>query len=76
MLKEKLISSPNYKDFKNKEGYLKIVPVSRYNFAPFVRQGQSIAPQDLGLRLILKFQGKKSKFQKLQNSILRDKGRC
>ena len=69
-IKEKLISSPNYKDFKNKEGYLKIVPVSRYNFAPFVRQGQSIAPAGSRFKIDFKTpQGKKSKIPKKLQGI-------
>ena len=70
-IKEKLISSPNYKDFKNKkEGYLKIVPVSRYNFAPFVRQGQSIAPAGSRFKIDFKIpQGKKSKIPKKLQGI-------
>ena len=59
-----------YKDFKNKEGYLKIVPVSIYNVAPFVRQGQPIAPAGSRFKIDFKIpQGKKSKIPKKLQGI-------
>ena len=57
----------NYR-FKNKKKYLKIIPVSRYNFAPYVREGQPIAPRGSRFKIDFKIpQGMKSKIpQKLQ----------